>query len=108
LCALSQVVLCPSPKLLNLLYPIPGKGSSNHLLNVGVDESMHHDALKRVLHHFTLTQFGDNAGESLLCETLPGRNIFDAFLYGQDLFLMNKKGKAMRKRYGKTLWEDLD
>jgi hypothetical protein len=108
MCALSQVVLHPSPKLLHLLYPIPGKGSANHLLDVGVAEENHQDALKRVMHHFNLNDFGDNAGESILCETLPGRNVFDAFFHGQDLFLMNKEGKSQRKRYGRTVWESLD
>jgi hypothetical protein len=106
-CALSQVVLHPSPKLLHLLYPIPGKGSATHLSNVGVAENNHHDALRRILHHFDLNAFGDNAGESILCETLPGRNVFDAFFHGQDLFIMNKAGRSQRKRYGQSTWENL-
>ena len=36
MCALSSVVLIPSPKLLHLVYPIPGKGSANHLLDIHV------------------------------------------------------------------------
>jgi hypothetical protein len=59
MCALSSVVLHPSPKLLNLLCPIPGKGSANHLLDVNVKEIDHHDALRRALHHFNLQEFGD-------------------------------------------------
>jgi hypothetical protein len=111
MCALSSVVLRPSPKLLNLLYPIPGKGSANHLLDVSVKEADHHDALRRVSHHFNLKQFGDNAGESILCETLPGRNVFDAFFPLQSLFLLNAHGKPMRKKYSTTKWdtvEDID
>lgn len=107
ICALSCVVLHPSRKLLYLLYPIPGKGSANHLLNVGVASVHHQDALKRILHRFDLGKFGNNAGESLLCESLPGRNVFDAFLQGQDLFLMNEKGRPLMKRYGKSSWEDV-
>jgi hypothetical protein len=48
-----------------------------------VDPSQHQNALCRVLHHFDLKGFGMNAGESILCETLPGRNVFDAFSTGR-------------------------
>jgi hypothetical protein len=54
ICTLSSVVLCSSTKLLNLLYPIPGKGLANHLLDLNVHDANHQDALKRVLHHFNL------------------------------------------------------
>ena len=54
MCALSSVVLLPRTKLLNLLYPIPGKGLANHLLEVNVKEPEHQDALKCVSHHFGL------------------------------------------------------
>jgi hypothetical protein len=104
MCALSSVVLHPSPKLLNLLYPIPGKGSANHLLDVNVKEADHHDALRRVLHHFNLQEFGDNGGESILCETLPGRKVFDAFFPLQSIFLLNADGIPMRKKYLSTKW----
>ena len=108
LCALSSVVLLPSPKLLNLLYPIPSKGSSNHLLEVNVDKVDHPDALKRILHCFNLQDYGTNAGESILCETLPGRKVFDAFFPGQSVFLMNVSGIPMRKKYLLTTWKTLD
>ena len=104
MCALSSVVLHPSPKLVNLLYPIPGKGSANHLIDVNVKEADHHDALRRVSHHFNLKEFGDNGGESFLCETLPGRRVFDAFFRWQSLFLLNALRKAMRKKYSTTKW----
>jgi hypothetical protein len=104
MCALSSVVLRPSRKLVNLLCPIPGKGSANHLHDVGVLEVDHHDALRRVFHYFELEEFGDNGGESLLCETLPGHNVFDAFFQQQSLFLLNKEGKAMMKKHGSTNW----
>lgn len=68
---------------MNLLYPILGKGSANHLMDGKVDPSQHQNALCRVLHHFDLKGFGMNAGESILCETLPGRNVFDAFSTGR-------------------------
>ncbi len=108
MCALSSVVLIPSPKLLHLLYPIPGKGSANHLLDINVQEADHQDALKRVLHHFDLKEFGSNAGESILCETFPGRKVFDAFFPEQSLFLMNSKGIPMRKKYLSPTWKPLD
>jgi hypothetical protein len=108
ICALSSVVLHPSPKLLNLLYPIPGKGSANHLNAVGVKEADHHDALRRVSYHFGLKEFGDNGGESLLCETLPGRNVFDAFFPEQSLFLLDAHGKPMAKKYATTKWTALE
>jgi hypothetical protein len=63
MCAPSSVVLRPSRKLVNLLHPISGKGSANHLHNVGVLEVDHHDALRRVSHYFELEDFGDNGGE---------------------------------------------
>jgi hypothetical protein len=56
MCTLSLVVLHPSQKLLSLLYPIPGKGSANHLLDLNIDEANHQDALKCVLHHFDLKE----------------------------------------------------
>ena len=108
LCTLSSVVLLPSPKLLNLLYPIPGKGSSNHLLEVNVDEVDHPDALKCILHCFNFKDYGTNAGERILCETLPGRKVFDVFFPGQSLFLMNASGIPMRKKYLSTTWKTLD
>jgi hypothetical protein len=83
LCALSSVVLRSSPKLQNMLYPIPGKGSANHLINVKVDPAHPQDALHRVLHNFDLNRFGTNAGESILCETLPGRNVYDDVFLGR-------------------------
>ena len=108
MCALSSVVLRPSTKLLNLLYPIPGKGSANHLLEVNVQEQEHDEALKRVSHYFGLEEFGDNGGESLLCETLPGRNVWDVFFPLESLFLLNASGQPMQKKYGTTIWIPLD
>ena len=40
-CALSHTILKPSPKLLNLFYPIPKMGSYNNLLSCGVVEDEH-------------------------------------------------------------------
>ena len=108
MCALSSTVLLPNPKLLNLLYAIPGKGSANHLLDVGVQEADHHDALARVSQRFDLKNFGDNGGESILCETLPGRNVLDAFFPRHSLFLLNACGRPMKKQYGTTRWTFLN
>jgi hypothetical protein len=109
ICALSLVVLIPSPKLLNLLYPKPGKGSANHLCDLNIDVADHHqDALTCVLHRFDLNNFGANAGESILCETLPGQKVFDAFFTRQSLFLMNALGKLMRKEYLSQTWKTVD
>jgi hypothetical protein len=105
LCALSSVVLHSSPKLLNLLYRIPGKGASNHLIDVNVETENHQDAMKRLLHHFNLHEFGMNAGESILCETLPGRKVFDAFFQGQSLFLLDPNGQSKMKKYASLTWE---
>ena len=107
ICALSSVRVRPSPKLLNLLYPIPGKGSARHLIEAGVSEAEHPAAMKRVVHHFDLSKFGSKAGESLLCESLPGCNVFDVFLRGQDLFLMDHGGVPHVKRYNNDSWEVL-
>ena len=104
MCALSSVVLRPDPKLLNLLYPIPGKGSANHLIDVNVKEEDHQDAMRRVSHLFDLKTIGDNGGESILCETLPGRNVFDAFFPFQSLFLLNAEGQPMTKKWSTTKW----
>ena len=104
MCALSSVHLRPSLKLNYLLYPIPDKGSATHLHDVGVKKIDYGDALRRVSHYFELEDFGDNGGESLLCETLPGRNVFDAFFPTQSIFLLNKRGRAMMKKYGTTKW----
>jgi hypothetical protein len=108
LCALSSLVLRPSPKLQNLLYPIPGKGSANHLIDVKVDPTHHQDAVHRLLHNFDLDGFGTNAGESILCETLPGRNVFDVFFPGQSLFLLNADGKTMTKKYASMTWKTME
>jgi hypothetical protein len=105
LCALSSVVLHSSPKLLKLLYRIPGKGASNHLIDVNVQIENHQDAMKRLLHHFDLHEFGMNAGESILCETLPGRKVFDAFFQGQSLFLLDPHGQSKMKKYASLTWE---
>jgi hypothetical protein len=105
LCALSSVVLQPSPKLLRLLYRIPGKGAANHLIDVNVETDNHQDAMKRLLHHFDLHEFGMNAGESILCETLPGRKVFDAFFQGQSLFLLDPHGQSKMKKYASLTWE---
>ena len=102
--ALSSVVLHPSPKLLNLLYPIQGKGSAKHLLSVGVQEKDHQDAIRRVSHCFNLVDFGDNGGESVLCETLTDRNVQDAFFEGQSLFLLNARGSPVEKKHSATKW----
>jgi hypothetical protein len=104
MCALSSVGLCPDPKLLNLLHPIPDKGSFNHLLDVDVKEKDHDDAMRRASHRFGLEEFGDNGGESILCETFPGRKVIDAFFPFQSLFLLNAKGKSMQKKHGTTKW----
>ena len=61
LCALSKVVLQPSPKLLNLLYPVEGRGSMNHLLSLGVEPDYHQSTLQRILHHYGFEKFGLNA-----------------------------------------------
>jgi hypothetical protein len=108
LCALSSVVLRSSPKLQNMLYPIPGKGSANHLIGVKVDPAHHQDALHRVLHNFDLNGLGTNAGESILCETIPGRNVYDVFFPGQNLFLLNTDGKPMRKKYASMTWKTME
>ena len=108
LCALSSVGLRTSPKLLHLLYPIPGKGSANHLIDVKVNDEDHQDAIKRVLHHFDLKKFGGNCGENILCETLPGRKVFDVFFLGQSLFMLNADGERMRKKYSETKWNPVN
>jgi hypothetical protein len=64
--------------------------------------------VKRVLHHFNLNDFGANAGESLLCESLPGRKVYDVFFPRQSLFLMNAEGKPMRKKYMSPTWKTLE
>ena len=103
MCALSSVVLLPSTKLLNLLYPIPGKGLANHLLEVNAKAPEHHEALKPVSHPFGLEEFGDNGdGTSLLCETLPGRNVWDFFPLGVSIsFECIWKTYAKEVRYNK-------
>ncbi len=106
--ALLRGPLRPSPKLQNLLYPIPGKGSANHLIDVKVDPTHHQDAVHRLLHNFDLDGFGTNAGESIICETLPGRNVFDVFFPGQSLFLLNADGKTMRKKYASMTWKTME
>lgn len=106
LCALSLVVLLhSSPKLLKLLYQIPGKGSMNHLINVNADLTNHQDAMKWLLHTFDLYEFGTNAGDNILCEMLPGRNVFNVFFPGQSLFLLNPNGKSMMKKYASLTWQ---
>jgi hypothetical protein len=47
--------------------------------------------------NFDLNGFGTNAGEGILCKTLPGRNVYDVFFPGQSLFLLNADGKPVRK-----------
>jgi hypothetical protein len=105
LCALSSVVLHSSPKLLNLLYQIPGKGALNHLIDVNVETESHQDAMKRLLHPFDLHESGMNAGESILCEILPGRKVFDAFFQGKNLFLLDPNGQSKMKKYASLTWE---
>jgi hypothetical protein len=61
--------------------------------------------MKRLLHHFDLHEFGMNAGESILCETLPGRKVFDAFFQGQSLFLLDPHGQSKMKKYASLTWE---
>jgi hypothetical protein len=52
-----------------------------------------------------LQEFGDNDGESILCETFPGRNAFDAFFLPQSLFLLNAQGRPpIMKKHGATRW----
>jgi hypothetical protein len=108
LCALSSVVLRYSPKLQNMLYSIPGKGSANHLMDVKVDPAHHQDALHRVLHNFDLNGFRTNAGESILCERLPGRNVYEVFFPGQSLFLLNADRKPMRTKYTSMTWKTME
>ena len=78
-CSVAKIVLRDGKKLLNLLYPIPGKGSANHLLTLGVSQEHHHSALCRIIYHFELQKFGNNAGETLACESLPERVVKDVF-----------------------------
>jgi hypothetical protein len=54
-----------------------------------------------------LNDFGANAGESILCEKLPGRKVYDVFFPGQSLFLLNAEGKPMRKKYMSPTWKTL-
>jgi hypothetical protein len=58
-------------------------------MDVKVDPSHQQDTLCRVLHYFDLKGFGMNAGESTLCETLPGRNVV---------------GNLMRKKFDSMTW----
>jgi hypothetical protein len=66
------------------------------------------DALNKVeVINFCLQEFGRNAGESLLCETIkPDRRVWDVFFPGMTLFLLNRKGDSYRKKYGSVKWEN--
>jgi hypothetical protein len=53
--------------------------ASDHLHDVCVTEVDHNDASRCVSHCFNLEEFGDNGGESIMCERVPGWNVFDFF-----------------------------
>ena len=71
-------------------------------------EQEYDKALKHVSHYFGLEEFGDNGGESLLCETLPGHNVWDVFFPFESFILLNASGRPMQKKYGTTIWIPLD
>ena len=100
ICALSSLVLVPSKKLLGLLYPIEGKGSYQHLVQAGVSPEHHESAIRRILHHYDITPFGDNAGESIACDAQEHRNVRDIFFHGQNLFMLDEHGQTKKQQFG--------
>jgi hypothetical protein len=108
ICALSGVVLLPSKKLLNIIYPVKGKGSYLHLLKEVLDEDRFGEAMGRVSNEFELGKYGLNAVEALLCETRPGsRTKYDLFFREQNLYNLQEGGVAMEKVYGQLTWNPL-
>ena len=104
-CALSHTILKPSPKLLNLFYPIPKMGSYNNLLLCGVMEDEHDTTLTRLTEHFGLSDFGKNCGENLCCEgQTNSRVVVDVFIKYQTNYLLNSVGQSMANEYGSDCW----
>jgi hypothetical protein len=110
LCALSNVILKPDPKLRNLMYPIPGKGSYQNLLEHEVDPLYHVDAMHRVLEKYSLQDYGFNAAETILCDTKASRSarVFDLFPQGVSIYLLTVNGSTQRKKYGTVVWKTID
>jgi hypothetical protein len=74
------------------------------LKNVGERPEM----LNTVKREMDVDEYGTNASEGLLCETLEGRvgNIFDYVFHGQMLFIASKEGKNLLKQFGSSEWEE--
>jgi len=53
-------------------------------------------------------RFGENAKESMLCESAPKRKIKDIMMKGKHMYMLNKNGHSRRKEYGiRDTWGSL-
>jgi hypothetical protein len=74
------------------------------LKNVGERPEM----LNTVKREMDVDEYGTNASEGLLSETLEGRvgNIFNYVFHRQMLFIVSKEGKNLLKQFGSSEWEE--
>jgi hypothetical protein len=108
ICALSGTLLKASPKLLNFIYPVEGKGAYNHLATEHVSLEIFDEVSDRVVKEFDLGKYGLNALEAVLCETMPNKsNNIDGFIKGQNLYMLQEGGVPKTKPYGTVAWTDL-
>jgi hypothetical protein len=83
--------------------------SDNHLRELNTSKDSNESAMLRIMQEFGLEPFGLNAIEASLCETSPGRTeAMDCFIKEQDLLMMNKQGRRMKKPYGSIGWNELN
>ena len=95
--------------LRDIFFPVRGSGSWNHLLEVGIEE-LHIDSVCREIQLELSTHsrriYMDEV-EVVLCESKHGRLLqkHDTFIFGQDLFQMNKDGVVLIKKFGENTWK---
>jgi hypothetical protein len=107
-CSHLRLRLHSGPHLRQMIYPVPGCASHNHLKKHGLhlDVPLSCDTLLR-----EMTKDGNwvqiDTIETMLCESFDDRllTMFDIFVRGQSLFLLDENGSPWFRPYGsQTLW----
>ena len=114
-CALGMVK--PGAHLLQFILPFEKTASLRHLINpteyetsdstssqcVKDDEWTHIEGMMSMLStELEFPQYSRNLMEVILCESFGSRylNKRDVFIHGECLFMMNKRGQPMMKKFG--------
>ena len=106
LCILSGIIIRPSPTLRELPYPSKDRASYAHLKDADIPPEMFDSAMDLVAHCLQMPVWHRDEMETILCESRPDRDCkkWDVFIRGQNLYLLDDKGRVLVKQYGSKRW----